>query len=97
VNSERSPFAASKPTIAKTQVSLAQIEHASFLHYDSWLDCSITKQDYPEAELQKMLLIDPSIFRGVISASARVAVKKTVDGNKLLARELLLPLRDSWK
>ena len=96
INTERSPFAAGMPTVARTQILLAQVEH-SFLNYDSWLDCSIMKGDYTEAQVQEFVLRDARVSCGVLSANARAAVRNANERNALLPREFLVHLRAGWQ
>lgn len=95
INSDRSPFAANKPTVAQTQVPILKAEHR-FLDYDSWLDCSVLKQDYSLTDIEQALANDPSILRGGISKSARILVRAAVTNNRLLPREFLGSLRNVW-
>jgi hypothetical protein len=96
INSDQAPLASAKPTIARTQVRILQAEHSAFLRKDSWLDCSILKNDYIDAEITALLAADTTILRGVVSENCRAGVRAALIDNKLLAREHLTALRGVW-
>lgn len=95
INTEIAPLSSVKPTVARTQVRIYQSEN-TFLKYDSWLDCSILKNDYTATEMEALVAEDPSVIRGAVSTQCRAGVRAALEENRLLPREFLPTLRNVW-
>jgi hypothetical protein len=85
INSEINEYKQKRPHLRQQQVCLRQSEN-DFLDHDSYLDCSRVRDDFSEAEIERVITRDLTRILGTINMNAIAEILTVVDDSVTLER-----------
>ncbi len=84
-NSKKAPHSAFDKTVDTHQIPLTQVQN-DFLSHDSFVDCSVTHDNFSLANIEKALAADMSRLLGRINKNTAITILEVLAESDLLSR-----------